>query len=81
MDRNSPDYYVEKTEDAINNEKKFLENMKNDKNLIEKNLVSPVITPRFVPSCSPELMTNLGEIGKKNENKILIQSHLNENEG
>ena len=74
MDRNSPDYYIEKTQDAIDNEKKFLEEIKP---LTEKSLVSPVVTPRFVPSCTPELMKNLADMGKN----ILIQSHLNENEG
>ena len=47
----------------------------------ENKLINPVITPRFVPTCSAKLMANLGEIGKHYENKILIQSHLNENEG
>lgn len=46
----------------------------------ENKLVNPVITPRFVPSCTPKLMASLGEIGKNHENKILIQLHLNENE-
>ena len=77
MDRNSPDYYIEKTQNAIEDEKKFLEEIKP---ICEKSLVLPVITPRFVPSCTAELMSNLGEMGKKSENKILIQSHLNENE-
>lgn len=72
MDRNSPDFYIEKTQDAIENEKKFIEDMKP---LAEKGLVYPVVTPRFVPSCTSELMKQLGEMGKN----LLIQSHLNEN--
>lgn len=76
MDRNSPEYYIEKTENAIENENDFLEKMKT---LMEKNeKVLPVITPRFAISCTPELMKELGNIGKR-EN-ILIQSHLDENE-
>ena len=77
MDRNSPDYYIEKTENAIEEEKNFLEKLEYSEN----KLINPVITPRFVPTCSAKLMANLGEIGKHYENKILIQSHLNENEG
>lgn len=37
----------------------------------------PIITPRFIPSCSDELMQMLGNLAK--ENKLRIQSHLSEN--
>lgn len=37
----------------------------------------PIITPRFVPSCSDELMEGLGEIVK--ERGLPVQSHLSEN--
>lgn len=41
--------------------------------------VSPILTPRFVPSCSDELLKGLGEIGR--EKGIPVQSHLSENQG
>lgn len=39
-------------------------------------LVQPVITPRFVPTCSDELLTALGELAA--ETGVMIQSHLAE---
>ncbi|MCR5527341.1 MAG: amidohydrolase family protein [Lachnospiraceae bacterium] len=37
----------------------------------------PIITPRFIPSCSDELMKGLGKLSE--EKKLRIQSHLSEN--
>jgi len=37
----------------------------------------PILTPRFIPSCSDELMRGLGELAK--EKGLRIQSHLSEN--
>ena len=39
----------------------------------------PILTPRFTPSCTDELMTELGKIQR--EYHIPIQSHLSENFG
>ncbi|KZW00514.1 Metallo-dependent hydrolase [Exidia glandulosa HHB12029] len=39
-------------------------------------LVQPVITPRFVPTCSDELLTALGELAA--ETGVMVQSHLAE---
>ncbi len=38
--------------------------------------VHPILTPRFIPSCSAELMDNLGELGRQQDLKV--QSHLSE---
>ncbi|MBR5635366.1 MAG: amidohydrolase family protein [Pseudobutyrivibrio sp.] len=38
---------------------------------------NPILTPRFIPSCSDELMKGLGELSK--ETGLRIQSHLSEN--
>ena len=40
-------------------------------------LVRPIITPRFVPSCTPELLRACGKLAKKYE--LPVQSHLSEN--
>ena len=40
-------------------------------------LVRPIITPRFVPSCTPELLKACGELAKKYQ--LPVQSHLSEN--
>ena len=50
MDRNSPDSYVETAADGISDTEALIEALRGDR------LVRPVITPRFVPSCTPEMM-------------------------
>lgn len=72
MDRNSPDFYIEDTESSIKTTLDFIE-----QSIDKYNRVKPIITPRFVPSCTRELMTELGEIADKYDLKI--QSHLSEN--
>ncbi|XP_067295122.1 guanine deaminase [Pseudorasbora parva] len=49
------------------------------KELLKKEYpnVKPVVTPRFAPSCSASLLSELGEIA--NNNKLHIQSHISEN--
>lgn len=38
-----------------------------------------ILTPRFIPSCTDELMTRLGELQRKY--RLPVQSHLSENAG
>jgi guanine deaminase len=40
-------------------------------------LITPILTPRFVPSCSSELMHGLGALQK--ETNLPIQTHISEN--
>ena len=40
-------------------------------------LVRPIITPRFIPSCTPEMLRACGELAAKY--KLPVQSHLSEN--
>ncbi|KAF6235145.1 hypothetical protein HO173_006774 [Letharia columbiana] len=40
-------------------------------------LITPIITPRFVPSCSSPLLSGLGALAK--ESALPIQTHLSEN--
>ncbi|XP_016147121.1 guanine deaminase isoform X2 [Sinocyclocheilus grahami] len=49
------------------------------KELLKKEYpnVKPVVTPRFAPSCSSSLLSELGEIA--NNNKLHVQSHISEN--
>ena len=74
MDRNSPDYYVENTEESLRSTKEWVEETKD-----RYPIVKPVITPRFVPSCSEKLMKGLAKLAEKYHLKI--QSHLSENLG
>ena len=41
------------------------------------SLITPIITPRFIPSCSSTLLSNLGSLAK--ETNLPIQTHLSEN--
>ena len=72
MDRNSPDSLIETAEDSLRETERFiLETVDKYKN------THPIITPRFVPSCTDELMEGLGELCEKYD--IPVQSHLSEN--
>ncbi|XP_020625413.1 guanine deaminase-like [Orbicella faveolata] len=72
MDINSPHYYVEKTQQSIQDTERIINYILGLKN----PLITPVVTPRFVLSCSSDLMKNLGHLAKKYD--LPIQSHLNE---
>lgn len=41
-------------------------------------LISAIITPRFVPSCTPEMLTAMGQLAQ--DKQLPIQSHLSENQ-
>lgn len=41
--------------------------------------VKPILTPRFLPSCTDELLEKLGDIQKQHH--LPVQSHLSENRG
>lgn len=73
MDRNSPDYLREKTEDAMRDAEEFVKFASEE---LDDPLITPVVTPRFVPSCTPELMTCLGNVSKDYD--VPVQSHLSE---
>lgn len=73
MDRNAPDYLREESvqkssEDTICWIEGTVEGYENTK---------PIITPRFIPSCTDPLMERLGEIQRKYS--LPVQSHLSEN--
>lgn len=72
MDRNSCDSLLEKTNDSINNTLEIINKYQN-----KSNLVKPIITPRFVPTCSESLLKGLGKLAL--EFNIPVQSHLSEN--
>ncbi len=72
MDRNAPDYLRETTEESIESTLQWLEKASSF-----GELVKPIITPRFVPSCTSELMTELGKMALQQQ--IPVQSHLSEN--
>ncbi len=71
MDRNSPEYYCEETEESKRETLRWLDACDRFTH------IRPMITPRFTPSCSNELMEWLGKVA--NERKLPVQSHLSEN--
>jgi len=73
MDRNSPPTYCEDTEDSLRSTNAFIEAIRK----IDSKLIKPIITPRFVPSCSRNLMMELGRIARSND--LHVQTHLSEN--
>ena len=75
MDRNSPDTLREESPEAAEAEtRRWLEASSG-----RYERVSPIITPRFTPSCTDGLMERLGRLRK--EFDVPVQSHLSENRG
>ena len=75
MDRNgSPELQEESAQASADATVKWLEDT-----LTKFENVKPILTPRFTPSCSDELMEKLSEIQKKYH--LPMQSHLSENFG
>lgn len=70
MDRNTIDELCENTNYSIEETEEIILSSKS-------NRVKPIITPRFVPSCSPELMEGLSKLAIKYN--VPVQSHLSEN--
>lgn len=74
MDRNSPDYLREKSaQEALMDTRAWLDECGSF------SRVTPILTPRFVPSCTDELMRGLSKI--QEETGLPVQSHLSENFG
>ena len=72
MDRNSPDYYIEETADSLADTETWIR-----ETIHQYKHVFPILTPRFTPTCSDELMEGLGRL--RREYGLPVQSHLSEN--
>ncbi|RDY27601.1 guanine deaminase [Romboutsia weinsteinii] len=72
MDRNCPDYLKEDTSKSIEDTIELVKEYSK-----KYPLVKPIITPRFIPTCSDEILLKLGEI--TTEYDLKVQSHLSEN--
>ena len=70
MDRNSPPFLTESTSESIEETYRYLESCRTVN-------MKPIVTPRFIPSCSDELLSELGRIAVKYD--LPVQSHLDEN--
>ena len=80
MNRNCPDELCEDVDAAIAGNEQLIKEFNAQCSMFNAQcppLVRPIITPRFVPSCTPELLKACGELAKKY--KLPVQSHLSEN--
>lgn len=74
MDRNSPDYLREHSaKEALADTRAWIESSRHFRH------VKPILTPRFIPSCTDELLNGLGALQR--ETGLPVQSHLSENIG
>ena len=73
MDRNSGDVLKETTDESKRETLRWLDACSDFKH------VKPILTPRFTPSCTDELMAWLGKLAE--ERGLYVQSHLSENGG
>lgn len=71
MDRNGAAGLQEDTKQSIQDTRAWIEKVSHHP------LVKPILTPRFAPTCSNELLTELGQMAK--QYNIPVQSHLSEN--
>ena len=75
MDQDAPAPLVEEDAAAsVQATRKWLERTQN-----RFQRTKPILTPRFIPTCSEELLEALGQI--KKETGLALQSHLSENLG
>ena len=71
MDRNSPKILIENTKKSVKDTIDWINDCYKFKN------IKPILTPRFIPSCTDELMGELSNIMKTYN--LPVQSHLSEN--
>ena len=68
MDKDSPDILCETTENSLRETEAFLERYSGERN------VKPILTPRFAPTCSWEVLAGLGRLAGKY--RVGVQTHL-----
>jgi guanine deaminase len=73
MNRNCPDGLTESVEEMLEGYEAQINEQKKDEN----PLVRTIITPRFIPSCTPEMLRACGELAARYQ--LPVQSHLSEN--
>lgn len=71
MDRNSAEGLLETTEESLEETRRWLQN-----SVGRYPHVKPIITPRYIPSCTDEVMEGLSALMK--EFGVPVQSHLSE---
>lgn len=74
MDRNAPDNLRNTPQQAVQDTLALQQHLSQHGN---DDLVQAIVTPRFIPSCTPQMLTALGQLAK--EQNLAVQSHLSEN--
>lgn len=75
MDRNSPEYLCEKSsKESLDMTLNWLEEVAG-----RYKHTKPILTPRFIPTCSDDLMEGLRDLQRRYD--LPVQSHLSENFG
>lgn len=76
MNQNSPDFYIDESEEAsYNHDKKVIDYIKSKDPSYE--IISPILTPRFAPTCTHQSMKRMSELMK--QENIPLQTHISEN--
>lgn len=75
MNNNAPDYYIETFQESKQSTLDVIDHIK----LVDPHneLVSPILTPRFAPSCTHDLLNWLGDL--KKQHHLHSQTHISEN--
>ena len=76
MNRNCPEGLSEKVEDMVKGYEELIAEFSMPDGQANP-LVRPIITPRFIPSCTPEMLRACGQLAVKYQ--LPVQSHLSEN--
>ena len=73
MDRHAPASLLREAEEGLRETRELVQQYR------DHPRVRPILTPRFAPSCSPELLGKLGEMAVREG--LPVQSHLGESRG
>ncbi len=74
MNRNCPEGLSESVEDMVQGYEELIGDRFEEES---DGLVRPIVTPRFIPSCTPEMLRACGELAARYQ--LPVQSHLSEN--
>ncbi|MCQ2345555.1 MAG: amidohydrolase family protein [Paludibacteraceae bacterium] len=69
MNRNCPDQLTNTAEDACTYYQDAFQR--------QTDLVKPILTPRFIPACTPDMLSRIGQLAASSG--MPVQSHLSEN--
>ncbi|CAO2647948.1 Nn.00g088700.m01.CDS01 [Neocucurbitaria sp. VM-36] len=74
----SPEYYRdESTETSVRDSKASIDYIRSIDP--EGEIVKPIVTPRFAPSCTSDCLSAIGQLAKETDSHI--QTHISENKG